>query len=166
MWLTGGPGCASELALFYENGPYMFDDDANVILNPYSWNTEANLLFVDQPVGTGFSSAGVRDYTRNSKDVAEDMATFFRGWLEENPQFKGRDFFITGESYAGHYIPAIGYYFLNDATDIELNLKGLAIGNGLTSPFWQYPQYTTFSYENDLISESWADVMTTGMKAC
>ena len=48
LWLTGGPGCSSEIALFYENGPYGFNED-NVTLhsNPYSWNTNANLLFVD-----------------------------------------------------------------------------------------------------------------------
>lgn len=82
MWLTGGPGCASEIALFYENGPYMFDESANMIPNPYSWNTNANLLYVDQPVGTGFSSSGKLEYARNELDVGKDMATFFRGFLE------------------------------------------------------------------------------------
>jgi carboxypeptidase C (cathepsin A) len=94
------------------------------------------------------------------------MATFLKGYLEENPEFKGRDFFITGESYAGHYIPAIAYYLINTATDVELNLKGIAIGNGLVDPFAQYPAYATFSYENELISEQWDKVLTVGMKAC
>ena len=48
LWLTGGPGCASEIALFYENGPYAFNDDGTTLkMNPYSWNNEANLLYVD-----------------------------------------------------------------------------------------------------------------------
>ena len=55
MWLTGGPGCASEVALFYENGPYAFSADGTLESNPYSWNEISNLLFVDQPIGTGFS---------------------------------------------------------------------------------------------------------------
>ena len=59
MWLTGGPGCSSELALFYENGPFGFNEtDRSLIYNPYSWNNISNLLFVDNPVGTGFSNAG------------------------------------------------------------------------------------------------------------
>lgn len=47
LWLTGGPGCASEVALFYENGPFTFDTDGSLKSNPYSWNAISNLLFVD-----------------------------------------------------------------------------------------------------------------------
>jgi len=89
-----------------------------------------------------------------------------RGFVEQNPQFAGRDFYITGESYAGHYVPAIAHYLSFTATDVNLNLKGMAIGNGLTDPFAQYPAYATFSYENGLISKAWEDVMIGGMKAC
>jgi len=89
-----------------------------------------------------------------------------RGFLEQNPDFEGRDFYITGESYAGHYVPAISHYLAFTATDVKLNLKGIAIGNGLTDPYAQYPAYATFSYENGLISKKWEDVMMGGMKAC
>jgi cathepsin A (carboxypeptidase C) len=165
MWLTGGPGCASEVALFYENGPYQFNEDGTLRQNPNSWNNISNLLYVDQPIGTGFSHGGVHD-VKNETEVAEDAAKLLRGFLEQNPSYKGRDFYITGESYAGHYVPAISYYLLNEATDIELTLKGLAIGNGLTDPFAQYPMYAKFSYENDLISKEWDTVLQGGFKAC
>jgi len=55
LWLTGGPGCASEVALFFENGPYKINDDLTLEGNPETWNTFANLLYVDNPIGTGFS---------------------------------------------------------------------------------------------------------------
>ena len=139
MWLTGGPGCASEVALFYENGPFKFPKDLSkttpLTENPYSWNANANLLFVDQPIGTGFSDAKIGHDSHSEVEVAENMATFLRGFLVENPEYEGRDFFITGESYAGHYVPAIAYYLTNTATDVKLNLKGIAIGNGLTDPY-------------------------------
>ena len=153
LWLTGGPGCASEVALFFENGPYQFTSstDSTIKSNPYSWNTSANLLYVDQPIGTGYSKGGRHD-ARNETEVAQDMAVMLKGFLEQNPEYEGRDFFITGESYAGHYVPAIAYELLTEATDVKLNLKGIAIGNGLTDPFAQYPAYATFSYENNLIS--------------
>jgi len=57
------------------------------------------------------------------------------GWLKENPEFEGRDFFVTGESYAGHYIPAISYYIVNNMTDFGMNFKGMAIGNGWVDPY-------------------------------
>jgi len=71
----------------------------------------------------------------------------------ENPEFIGRKFFITGESYAGHYIPAIAYYLINNVTNLTLNLSGIAIGNGWVDPYLQYPAFATFAYENNLISE-------------
>lgn len=167
MWLTGGPGCASEVALFYENGPFQFESPSNKIKsNPYAWNEISNLLFVDQPVGTGFSKGSVTGDVRSEDEVAEDMAIFLKGFVKENPEFSGRDFYITGESYAGHYIPAISYHLLSTATDVPLNLKGIAIGNGLTDPFAQYPAYATFSYENDLVGEKVFHGMEAGLKAC
>ena len=63
LWLTGGPGCASEIALFYENGPFKIRDDLTLQKNEYGWNRVANMLYVDQPVGTGFSKG--KDLDRN-----------------------------------------------------------------------------------------------------
>ena len=166
LWLTGGPGCASEIALFYENGPYQFNPDSTIRTNPNSWNNISNLVYVDQPIGTGFSHATAGMDVRNEKGVAKDMAAFLKGWVEQNPKFAGRDFYITGESYAGHYVPAIGYYLLTEDTGVDLNLKGLAIGNGLTDPFSQYPAYATYAYENGLTSKEWETVLEGGFKAC
>jgi len=165
LWLTGGPGCASEVALFYENGPYQFDENAKLQANPNSWSEVSNLLYVDQPIGTGFSKGGLHD-AKSELEVAEDMAVMLRGFLAQNPEYEGRDFYITGESYAGHYVPAISHYLAFEATDVNLNLKGIAIGNGLTDPYEQYPAYAKFSYENGLISEKWDDVLKGGFKAC
>lgn len=94
------------------------------------------------------------------------MAIFLRGFVEQNPEFAGRDFFITGESYAGHYVPAIAYYLSTTATDVPLNLKGIAIGNGLTDPYEQYPAYATFSHENGLVSDDVFLMMEAGLKLC
>merc|ERR1711990_209723 len=127
-------------------------DDGSLDQNQYSWNQISNLLFVDQPVGTGFSNGSPLSDARSEADVAADMATFLKGFVEQNPQFKGRDFYITGESYAGHYVPAIAYHLTHDETGVPLSLKGIAIGNGLTDPFAQYPAYAPYSYENGLVS--------------
>jgi cathepsin A (carboxypeptidase C) len=110
LWLTGGPGCASEIALFYENGPYQFEEDGKTLKsNPYSWNTNANLIYVDQPVGTGFSHSSLPHLNTNEEEISENMAQFLIKFLEKYPQLQGKDFYITGESYAGHYIPAIAH---------------------------------------------------------
>lgn len=63
-------------------------------------------------------------------------------------------------------MPAISYYLSTVATDVPLNLRGLAIGNGLTDPFHQYPAYADFSYENDLVSEETYHVMREALTLC
>tara|TARA_B110000285_G_scaffold214002_1_gene258912 strand:- start:90 stop:1397 length:1308 start_codon:yes stop_codon:yes gene_type:complete len=168
LWLTGGPGCASEIALFYENGPYQFEEDGKTLKsNPYAWNANANLIYVDQPVGTGFSHANPAHLVTNEDEVGDNMAQFLIKFLELYPQLQGKDFFITGESYAGHYIPAISHNLaFKNKENLKANFKGMAIGNGLVDPYLQYPAYDTFAYENKLIGEVEKDILAGGFKAC
>jgi len=156
MWLTGGPGCSSELAIFYENGPFKINGD-KVTTNPHAWNENANLLYIDQPVGTGFSKAAkIWDLKTNETAIAADMAETISKFLVLHPEFVQREFYITGESYAGHYIPALGH-FLHTHKDEDylkdLNLKGVAIGNGLVDPLNQYDAYPQFAYHNGMIGK-------------
>jgi len=67
FWLTGGPGCSSIVALFYENGPFKILNDLNLDKNNFTWSNNSNIVFVDQPVGTGYSRAKVGDYVINEK---------------------------------------------------------------------------------------------------
>jgi cathepsin A (carboxypeptidase C) len=167
MWLTGGPGCASEVAVFMENGPYKIDKAQNMTLNPSSWHKAANMIYVDNPIGTGFSPAASEDDFVTSEDgVAEGLHAFLRNFVKENPEFEGRDFYITGESYAGHYIPAISYELVENGADTGLNFKGSAIGNGWVNPYVQYPEYAKFSLENGLIDEATHTQMVADFKTC
>ena len=99
LWLTGGPGCSSELALFAENGPCTIDGTTTKS-NKYSWNSKANLLYVDQPSGTGFSYGG-EVWDHNEKDVAQDMYVFVTTFLHQYEKYRNLPFFLFGESYAG-----------------------------------------------------------------
>jgi len=101
LWLNGGPGCSSLLGLFEENGPYKITNETTLESNPFSWNNKANLIYVDQPVGTGFSHAGFFDLVSTERGVARDFYEFLTKFFALYPQFAGRDFYISGESYAG-----------------------------------------------------------------
>jgi carboxypeptidase C (cathepsin A) len=99
LWLTGGPGCSSEVALFGENGPCKVNKaGSNTTRNPYSWNSKANLLYVDQPTGTGFSYGTGLDH--NEVGVADDMYSFLQLFFKAHPQYQKLPFFAFGESYA------------------------------------------------------------------
>lgn len=92
------------------------------------------MIFLESPAGVGFSySKNSSDYTQvGDKRTAEDSHVFLLNWLERFPQYKTRDLFITGESYAGHYVPQLASYILSrnkNTNQSVINLKGIAIGN-------------------------------------
>ncbi|TVU51306.1 hypothetical protein EJB05_02720 [Eragrostis curvula] len=137
LWLNGGPGCSSvgggaftELGPFYPKG-----DGRGLRLNKKSWNKVSNLLFVESPAGVGWSySNKSSDYKTGDERTASDMHMFLLKWYKKFPEYKSRELFLTGESYAGHYIPQLANALLNhnkESKDFKFNIKGVAIGNPL-----------------------------------
>ncbi|XP_058781481.1 serine carboxypeptidase-like 42 isoform X1 [Vicia villosa] len=138
LWLNGGPGCSSigggaftELGPFYPKG-----DGRGLRRNSKSWNKVSNLLFVESPAGVGWSySNTTSDYIIGDDATANDMVLFLLKWYKKFPSYRSRKLFLTGESYAGHYIPqlanAILDYNLLHSNGFKFNIKGLAIGNPL-----------------------------------
>jgi len=145
LWMTGGPGCSSEVALFGENGPCTVNADGSATAtNPYSWNSNASLLYIDQPAGTGFSYGLGLDH--DEKGVATDMYDFLQQFFQHHDKYQKNPFFAVGESYAGHYIPAVTHKIWENNKQlpsgaIKINHQGTAVGNGLTDPLIQYAYY-------------------------
>ncbi|KIY63529.1 serine carboxypeptidase [Cylindrobasidium torrendii FP15055 ss-10] len=157
LWFNGGPGSSSMIGLFQELGPCRIkNDSSDVELNPWSWNTNANLLFIDQPVGVGFSHGTTEVGT--SQEAAADIWTFMQTFLrnETFSELANRSLAIWTESYGGHYGPTFAAHFLdqNDAIangtveGIPLNLQVLGVGDGLTEPLSQYPGYIEYAASN------------------
>jgi cathepsin A (carboxypeptidase C) len=167
IWLSGGPGCSSSLAIFHENGPMSLKDGEPVI-DEISWNNRANLVFVDQPIGTGFSGGTLEDMPKFEKEVARQFEIFLLGFYEKYPHFKGRDLYITGESYAGHYIPFISARVIEsqDSINAGINLVGVGIGNGWVAPASQVLGYAPFAYQNKLINVVGETALQTGFRFC
>jgi len=168
LWMTGGPGCSSELALFFENGPYQINTTLDVIPNRFAWNQYANLLYVDQPVGTGFSYAD-EDYVTGETLVGADMYTFLQKFFAMYPQFMGQDFYIVGESYGGHYVPTVAAAVVAgnaNKSNIHIELKGVGIGNGLVDPIIQDASYGPFAMMNGLIDESEYEAINSSYTQC
>lgn len=138
LWLNGGPGCSSLTGLFFELGPSSIGEDIKPIYNPHSWNSNASVIFLDQPVNVGYSysSSGVTNTVAAGKDVHAFLKLFFKQF----PEYSHLDFHIAGESYAGHYIPVFASEILSH-DDNNFNLTSVLIGNGLTDPLRQYEYY-------------------------
>ncbi|KAJ8625102.1 hypothetical protein MRB53_033632 [Persea americana] len=130
-----GPGCSSlGYGAMEELGPFRVKSDGKTLYsNDYAWNNVANVLFLESPAGVGFSySNTTSDYdSSGDKRSARDACTFLINRLQRFSQYKTRDFYITGESYGGHYVPQLAYTILyhnkKNAKQTVINLKGIAI---------------------------------------
>ncbi len=166
IWLNGGPGCSSMDGLWLELGPFRLDERQSVRINPHSWHNAANMLFVDQPVGTGFSFTKLKNgYAKNDESINHHFYLFLINFFRLHQRYlltsssgtsykKTRPIFFTGESHAGHFIPTIVKYLLekndelistsnnnnnnNNNNNIFFNIAGIALGNPWIDPYNQY----------------------------
>ncbi|CAG2177401.1 unnamed protein product, partial [Oppiella nova] len=130
LWLNGGPGCSSLFGNLGENGPFRVNSDGKtLVLNPNSWNTVANVIYLETPVKTGFSYTDDKSHKNTDTETAADNLAFLEIFFEKYPNFKKNPFYITGESYAGIHIPLLAKNIYKAKSTI--NLKGVAIGNGV-----------------------------------
>lgn len=146
IWLNGGPGCSSMGGAASENGPFSVDPDTKkAIVREISWNNKADVLYLDQPIGTGFSIAQDEKLAKDGEDIKKYFYQFLTKWLEldDFKKYKKRPLYITGESYAGHYIPQMANYLIRQANP-DINLQGIAIGNNVSSRWIQWMKYTDY----------------------
>uniref|UniRef100_H3HBH4 Carboxypeptidase n=1 Tax=Phytophthora ramorum TaxID=164328 RepID=H3HBH4_PHYRM len=150
LWLSGGPGCSGLVALLFENGPCSFDDEADTIsFNPYSWTGLAHVIYLDQPKGTGYSGGtnGIKQ-PWSFGGATEDMLEFLHQFYQQHQELKANDFYIFGESYAGHYVPDLAVRVLENDGSLP-TLKGIGIGNGVVSTSAWVESAITFLKSND-----------------
>jgi len=152
LWLQGGPGSSSiQIGLLNELGPYTVNEKLELVDNPYSWNQKYHVLFIDQPVGTGFSFVGTGKYITTGQEMAENLYTALIQFFRLYPTYSKNDFYVFGESYGGKYVPYIASHILKQGSVIPL--KGIGIGNGISDPAVQVVTYDAQSYNLGLIDE-------------
>ncbi|KAK0564562.1 hypothetical protein OC861_004209, partial [Tilletia horrida] len=166
LWTNGGPGCSSAVGLFQELGPCSVPLRNGAMpqgppingtkWNPHSWNSESSIIFIDQPVGVGFSYTRYGVHTYDADQGAVDVYAFLRIFFSAFPKFANSDFTMTGESYGGRYLPRYASEIVDrnqayvqraaragEALDKSkiINLKSVAIGNGATARAKQIGSY-------------------------
>lgn len=141
--MNGGPGCSSLGGLFEELGPFVPNADGKTLSpNPYSWNTIANVIFLESPSGVGFSySTNTSDYVVGDVRTANDSYNFLLLFFQMYPQFANNPFWVTGESYGGHYVPNLAARVVlgNSQNKQQINFKGFMVGNA-----WTYAPYDNY----------------------
>jgi cathepsin A (carboxypeptidase C) len=120
--------------LFFELGPASINEQLEPVRNPHSWNSNATVIFLDQPVNVGYSYSSQR--VNSTHAAAPDVYAFLELFFSQFERFAGNDFHIAGESYCGHYIPEFATEVLSHS-DRSFNLTSVLIGNGITDPLIQ-----------------------------
>ncbi|XP_027626733.1 probable serine carboxypeptidase CPVL [Tupaia chinensis] len=157
LWLQGGPGGSSMFGLFVENGPYVVTKNLTLNIRDFPWTTTLSMLYIDNPVGTGFSfTDDPQGYATNEDDVARNLYSALIQFFQLFPEYKDNDFYATGESYAGKYVPAIAHYIhtFNPTQEQKINLKGIALGDAYSDPESIIGGYATFLYQIGLLDEN------------
>ncbi|KAI5082696.1 hypothetical protein GOP47_0002439 [Adiantum capillus-veneris] len=167
LWLNGGPGCSSVgNGALSELGPFFTNNSGTgLVLNKNAWTKAANIIFLESPYGTGFSYTKTYSDYRHLADqpIAEDAYVFLVGWFKKFPEYAKNEFYLVGESYAGHYIPTLAKVIVREnkksAHGFHINFMGFAVGNPWTDPYSDNLGTTEFYFSHSLISDETFDTI-------
>jgi len=165
IWSNGGPGCSSLLGWLTELGAWVVPDGSDTFQeNPWAWNKKANILYFDHPTPVGFSTCtkGSGDcHATDTTDGTDNLGALLN-WFKKFPEFKSHDLWLSGESYAGVYMPTllstIDTHNNESTTTDKINLKGMMIGNGCTN--WTYdtqPATNNMTYWHAIMGQDMYD---------
>ena len=165
LWLNGGPGASSITGLLAEKlGPQSISPNSTLVANPDRITTRYNLLTFDNPVGSGYSSTSDANYVTSEFEVRTQFVFALRGFFKLHPELSALPFYVTGESYAGHYCPNIAWEIAVNATEIPL--QGVVIGNGMYNMKIQYESLAEIAFAQGVISEVTQAKMVTRQNEC
>ena len=179
IWFNGGPGCSSfHAGLFLEMGPittplqpagsFGQPHDAPRGFNEYAWSNVTTIMYVEQPVGTGFSYGA--DPPTDEDGVSTDFYHFLVNFNRIFPQFASKRLYLVGESYAGYYVPSMAHKIYNEnkrsSKEHHVNLHGIALGNGWADVENQAPAVIDYAYWHGMIDSVTRDAFHAEWEHC
>lgn len=167
VWLNGGPGSSSLIGMLMENGPFRVNPNLTLTKNPHSWHQAAHMLYIDQPVGTGYSiPADGNRFSTDEQQVAENFFRVLVQFYDNNKLLASNPLYLTGESFAGTYLPHMAVKILDfnksnatDKTPRSVNLKGISIGDGTVDSLQSWKTQPQFALNNKLIGQAEFDYL-------
>ena len=168
LWLQGGPGATSLFGNWVEIGPYGIDATGKAYARNETWNEKFSLLFIDQPVGTGYSysEGGFDNFVRSQDEIGVQLYDVLLQFFKLFPQHLTNDFYVAGESYAGKYVPTIAHRIHVENARVAatgnafLPLAGISIGDPMSDPALQMMIWTTNLYQGGLLDSRQAQVVS------
>lgn len=165
IWLNGGPGASSMMGLFVENlGPQKITANNTLVDNLDTITKQYHLMAVDNPVGAGFSYTTNEAYVTSQEEMRTQFVYGLHGFFKKHPEYKRNPLWMTGESYAGKYVPNIAYELATNAKDIRL--QGIVVGNGLYNETASYTTVGDLAFGEGIIDENTREEMRGREEEC
>jgi carboxypeptidase D len=180
LWLNGGPGCSSfNCGVMMEHSPVTqplhdagyccLEPTPELYYNKHTWTKATTMLYVEHPIGTGFSDG--HPYPETEEEASSDLYTFLQNFYEVFSHLKKSKFYVFGESYAGMFVPSVSRYInrankQGDNSRFLIPLAGAAIGNGWINPKVQGPATIDYSWWHGLIDKPTRDALHVAWENC
>ncbi|KAH9427081.1 hypothetical protein DERP_014340 [Dermatophagoides pteronyssinus] len=142
---------SSLLGALTENGPFRIDSNEMIIMNNFSWNAQANMVYIESPAGVGYSYKLDNNYTTNDDITAQNNYVALKSFFKKFPHFEENSLYISGESYGGVYVPTLSVKILEN--HYPKNFKGFLIGNGIMNYEMQKNSLIHYYYHHALIND-------------
>jgi cathepsin A (carboxypeptidase C) len=154
VWFfEGGPGRSGLHAVFYQNGPYRLNADFTLRKNEYSYNNLADVMYIDQPIGTGFSNCSNSSLIPNHESIiVEDLVSFLHNFFDTHPDYRNRPLYLVSHGYGSHFVLPLAKALVSNRVR-HVNIQGLAMDNPWIRPELQITSLAAFSKRRNLTSE-------------
>ncbi|XBW34518.1 hypothetical protein QEN19_000066 [Hanseniaspora menglaensis] len=164
LFINGGPGCSSMDGLLLENGPFRVNSNSKLIANNGSWHMHSDIVYLDQPLGTGFSTklnskeTNLEFYDSDlDAETSSNLIKFLIEYYKVFPEDINKKLIIAGESYAGQYILHFTnniWKFNNIVGKTVIKLDTVMMGNAWVDPIEQSSAYLPFFQEQGLFDSN------------
>lgn len=164
LWLNGGPGASSMTGFLTENiGPLTLQLNGSLTRNYHAWTSFGHVIAFDNPVGAGFSSTRSGGYVTSQKQMAQELHHALLTFLTIHPEYRQNPLWVSGESYAGHYVP---HFAWEVHLQNQINLAGIVLGNAMLRCELQYPAIAEFAYANGLVDKAGKEEAAGRLERC
>ncbi|XP_070396936.1 venom serine carboxypeptidase-like [Dermacentor albipictus] len=154
LWLQGGPGKSSLFGQFLENGPLGINSSDHLFYRNHTTTRDFNTVYLDQPIGAGYSFNEKNEFRRTLNETSRDIMLFLRRFVKIFPEYKGRDFYIAGESYGARFTIGVSSKILMaEKRGFPLRLRGVMLGAGFLFPLLKIINSTDYLYFSGLLDE-------------
>ncbi|XP_075526674.1 putative serine carboxypeptidase CPVL [Dermacentor variabilis] len=153
LWTQGGPWKSSLYSQFLENGPLGINATGDLYYRDHSLIKDFNVIYLDQPVGSGYSFDDHGRYPATLDEASEQVLTFLKRFLRIFSEYNQAEFYIAGESYGARSAAGVAYKVLKKAKQINLKLRGVMLGVGFVFPLLDIINSTDYLYYSGLLND-------------